>query len=369
MKKKWMQKLVEQLGVDWEQAQADQNEPHQLSEAKATLLHLVDTYSKYLIEIDNQPVKAVRDTLEELSKAIINTDINVAEKAMFRLRQFFNTHRIDEYTYIQKTFDDFKNVIWDFADQLGEEVATEKNQDIELMQTFEKLRDAVEANSIDELRTRSREFIDFYVSFNAQRDSRRSRRLESIQQNLQTVRQRLGEVTKAAQTDHLTGAFNRRSFDTQAREVITDSRTKDSPACMLLLDIDFFKRINDTFGHDVGDFVLKEFVRIMKSVFTRDKDFIARIGGEEFCVIMPGINIGDAIKKVEGCLNKIRKEAIVSGEHTIRFTASVGVAQLLDTETIEQWLKRADTALYKSKSDGRDRYTIAPFATGVNNVA
>lgn len=365
-----MQKLVEQFGVDWKDAgSSSETAPRHLSESTATLLHVIDVYSKYLIEVENQPVKKVRETLEELAKTVISSDVSVAEKGMFRFRQFFNTYRIDEYTYIQNTFDDFKNVIWDFADQLSEEAAVDKNQDREMMNTLEKLRDAVEANSIEELRSRSREFIDFYVSFHAQRDSRRATRLEAMQKNLETVRKKLTETTKTARTDHLTGAYNRRSFDEHIREVIKYSRSNDTPACMVVLDIDFFKRINDTFGHDVGDFVLKECVRIVSEIFNREKDFVARIGGEEFCIVLQNINVGDAVKKVEQMLAKLRKDAVVAGEHTIKFTASAGIAQLLDTETADQWLKRADTALYKSKQNGRDKYTIAPFATGVDDVA
>lgn len=367
--KSWMKRLIDQFGVDWQDDANGEKVFNTISEAKATLLHSIDTYSRHLIDVEGQPVKKVRETFEELAKLIMSNEPEKSEKGLFRFRQFFNSYRIDEYTYIQNTFDDFKNVIWDFADQLGEEFAAEKNQDQELLKTLDLLRDAVEANSIDDLRSRSREFIDFYVSFHAQRDSRRNRRMDSIQKNLEEARVRLSDATKSAQIDHLTNINNRRSFDEKIRKVINELASDKTPASLLIIDIDFFKRINDTFGHDVGDFVLKECVQILKEVFSRDKDFIARIGGEEFAVILPGFRIQEAMMKAEQALERFRKDAVVTGPHTIKFTASIGIAQLLESETYEHWLKRADEALYKSKANGRDQLTIAPQVRGVDNVA
>jgi len=361
--KKWVQKLVEQFGVEWQAENANPQERPSISEATATILHILDIYAKHLIDVEGQPVKKVREGFEEIAQSVVSTDPARYEKGLFRLRQFFTSYRIDEYSYIQKTFDDFKNVIWDFADQLAAEIAADQSQDRELMQSLEQLRDAVESNSIEDLREKSREFIDFYISLHSHRDHRRNRRLESIQQNLEQVRLKLSEATKSAMTDFLTGAYNRRSFDQRIRECLKDCREKDQTATLLTFDIDYFKRINDRFGHDVGDFVLKECVRIARLVFIREKDFIARIGGEEFCFILPMMTAADAATKGEMLLERFRKEAIVTGQHTVRFTASIGIAQVLSGESHDQWLKRADEALYKSKQSGRDRLTIASFVT------
>jgi diguanylate cyclase (GGDEF)-like protein len=100
-------------------------------------------------------------------------------------------------------------------------------------------------------------------------------------------------------------------------------------------------------------------VNILRSHFNRETDFVARIGGEEFVIVMAETNIHDASKRAETALLKIRKEALLINEHTLRFTVSMGVAQQLSGEAPSDWLKRADKALYESKQNGRDRYTIA----------
>lgn len=367
--KQWVKNLVEQFGLDWETKSPQSTDKPTLSEEKASILYLIDTLNKYLVDIEGRPVRQVRVDLDSLAKAIGNADPAVADKAMFRFRQYFNSYRIDEYTYIQNTFDDFKNVIWDFADQLSEDIEYERSQDHELGQSLELLKDAVESNSIDDLRSRSREFIDTYVEAHTQKESRRSRRMNHMQKNLAEVQTKLTEATKSAKTDHLTGAWNRRSFDDKAREIISEFKNKNTPCTMLMLDIDYFKRVNDVYGHDVGDYVLQECVRMLKQIFSRPKDFVARVGGEEFVVLLPSFRVQDSIKKVEEALQAFRDEVIIYSDQQISFTCSIGVAQLLDSENKDQWVKRADEALYKSKKNGRDRYTVAPNATGVENVA
>ena len=366
-----MKNLVDQFGLDWEKEQASGEPSAQptLSENKATILFIIDTLSKHLIDIKDHPTRKVRADLDDLAKAIMDPDPAKSEKAMFRFRQYFNRYRIDEYAFINHTFDDFKNVIWDFADQLSEDVEYEKSQDHELGQSLEKLKDAVEANSIDDLRKQSREFIDFYIEVQTHRESRRTRRMDSMQENLADVRSKLTEATKSASTDHLTGAWNRRSFDDKAREHISALRDDKTACSLLMMDIDYFKRINDVYGHDVGDFVLQECVRILNQVFSGPNEFVSRVGGEEFTVLLPKFNAQDAVKKAEMALQAFRDEVIVHSDKKIKFTCSIGIAQLLDSETKDQWVKRADEALYKSKQGGRDRYTLAPNATGVEKVA
>ncbi|MEZ0392088.1 MAG: diguanylate cyclase [Pseudobdellovibrionaceae bacterium] len=357
--KQWVKKLLEQFEIPW-QAPADSTTPSiQVSEEKATLLHMIDVYNKHLLEIDTQPVRRVREILDEFAKGLVHQDPEVADKNLFRFRQFFSSYRIDEYSYIQNTFDDFKNIIWDFADQLGEDVRFEESKDFEVKQSLDQLREAVESNSIDILRNKSREFIDQYIEVQSKKDERRSRRLDAIQKNLSSVKKQLMDANHSMRVDHLTGAYNRKSFEEQLKKYVSLNQISKNAVSIIALDIDFFKKINDSYGHDIGDFVLKECVRLLREVFHRETDFVARIGGEEFVVILPDHRIEHAVHKAEEAMAKIRKEVFIQGKLEIRFTVSMGIAQLLENETGEQMLKRADQALYQSKQTGRNKYTVA----------
>lgn len=372
--KQWVKKLLDQFDIPHESGnQSSAGTPGttakslEISEERATLLHIIDVYNKHLIEIDAQPVRRVREILDEFAKGLLSEDKEVAEKNLFRFRQFFSSYRIDEYSYMQNTFDDFKNIIWDFADQLGEDIRVEEFNELEVKNHLDQLREAVESNSITVLKSKSREFIDTYIEIQSKKDERRSRRLDAIQKNLSSVKKQLMAANQSMRQDHLTGAFNRKSFDEMMKKMMSYAQLQGNPVSLIVLDIDFFKKVNDTYGHDMGDFVLKECVRILKEVFHRETDFVARIGGEEFAILLPDFRIEHAVQRAEELMAKVRKEVFIQGEHKLQFTVSMGIAQLLEKENGDQWLKRADTALYTSKNTGRNKYTVADH--GLKSVA
>lgn len=358
--KQWVKKLVEQFDMDWgTPAQGKDKPAPSLTEDRATLLYILDVYNKHLFEIQNHQVRKVRDKLDAFAKELVQADPEAAEKVLFKLRQFISSYRIDEYTYVQNTFDDFKRIIWDFADHLSEEAHIEDSAQGDINQSLEQLREAVESNSIEELRARSREFINFYLKHQNINNERRSKRMESIKKNLTTVKKQLMEANQTMRRDHLTGAHNRKSYDEQVRRYLQLHDIDKDPMTLILLDIDFFKKINDAYGHDIGDFVLKECVRLLQESFSREEDFIARLGGEEFAVILPGCNTEAAVKMAEEAMARIRKEVFVHEHLEIRFTVSMGIAEVTPNENADNWYKRADEALYQSKQTGRNKYTIA----------
>lgn len=359
--KQWVQKLVEQLQYD---SVSSGRESDDISEDRATLLFLIDVYNKHLFEIDAQPVRRVREYLDEFARELMNPDKTHSEKTLFRFRQFFSGYRVNEYTYIQKSFDDFRGILWDLIDQLGEDFRSEQVEDKEIGISLHSLKEAVEANSINDVKFKAREFIDTYVEHQSRRERRRSKRIKGIKKNLDVVKQQLNEANRSMRVDHLTEAYNRKSFDEKVKQEWQLHEIGKTPVTILTLDIDHFKKINDTYGHDVGDFILKECVGTLKSLFHRSTDFVARVGGEEFSVVLPDYALEHAVIKAEEALNRIRKEVYITGEHKLSFTVSMGIAQLLDGESVESWTKRADQALYSSKQNGRNRFTVAPH-TGV----
>lgn len=369
--KQWVKKIVDQLEWSSDSTALPSTKGNELdiSEELATLLFFIDVYNKNIFDVEGHPIRKTRETLDELAKALISSDKIKSEKALFRFRQWLSSYRLDEYTYIQKTFDDFKNIIWDFADQLGEEIQIERAQDYEMRSQLEQLREAVESNSIHQLRAKSREFIDSYVESQTKKEERREKKIDSIQNNLRSVKKKLLEAHHNMRTDHLTGAYNRKSFDEQMLKHFQMFKHAASNVSLIILDIDHFKKINDSYGHDIGDCVIKECVRSLKEVFKRENDFIARIGGEEFAVILPDYQATHAQQKAEEALTHIREQTLVHEHWQIKYTVSMGIAQLHENESIEEWVKRADQALYDSKHNGRNKATLASKSLKINNVA
>lgn len=355
--KKWMEKLVTQLDIDQPETPSASISP--MTEERATLVYLIDVYTKNLLDLEQHPTRRVREDFDNLVREIVHPKSISLDKTLFRLRQYFNTYRIDEYTYIQKTFDDFRNIIWDFVDQLAEDISQEEKESSIVGKSLEDLKEAVESNSIDSLKAKSRLFIDTYIEHQTKREQRKTKRLSSVKKNLDLVKKQLTDANLNMRLDHLTKAFNRKSFDEQLAQSLSLFKLHKTPVTLLSLDIDYFKKFNDTYGHAIGDFILIECVKILKNEFNGEGEFVARVGGEEFCVILPDANLEKATARADQCLKRIRSEVWLEGGHELRFTISMGVAQLLEHETADEWLRRADEALYTSKKQGRNRYTVA----------
>jgi len=158
-------------------------------------------------------------------------------------------------------------------------------------------------------------------------------------------------------TDALTGLFNRRYMESHVGTLVEQASARGKPLTVLVLDIDYFKSINDTHGHDAGDDVLREFaIRIKKSI--RGIDLACRYGGEEFVVVMPETDMAVATMVAERLRRRIAAEPfpINQGQRTIPVTLSIGIAALRgQDDNAASLLKRADQALYRAKRDGRNR--------------
>ncbi|HKA74590.1 MAG TPA: PleD family two-component system response regulator [Xanthobacteraceae bacterium] len=160
-----------------------------------------------------------------------------------------------------------------------------------------------------------------------------------------------------AVTDQLTGLHNRRYMESHLATLVQDASSRGKPLSLLVCDIDYFKAINDNFGHDVGDDVLREFAtRVRKSI--RGIDLACRFGGEEFVVVMPETDMAVAAVVAERIRRRIAGEPfpILKGSGTIEVTISIGIAAIAQADdSPETILRRADQALYRAKRDGRNR--------------
>ncbi|GAA3852011.1 PleD family two-component system response regulator [[Pseudomonas] carboxydohydrogena] len=165
-------------------------------------------------------------------------------------------------------------------------------------------------------------------------------------------------------TDPLTGLHNRRYLESHVGTLGEQAAARGKPLALMILDIDFFKSINDTYGHDAGDDVLREFAtRIRKSI--RGIDLAARYGGEEFVIVMPETDLHVAGIIAERLRRSIANEpfSIEKGTKRIEVTISVGISMLeKKNEPVADVLKRADQALYRAKHDGRNRVVVADAA-------
>jgi two-component system, cell cycle response regulator len=184
------------------------------------------------------------------------------------------------------------------------------------------------------------------------------RKEDSLQTLTESLSARSVTLEHEALTDGLTGMHNRRYFDDAMGEYLDQFRKIDKPIGLMILDLDHFKKVNDTYGHDVGDEVLRQIARCLQE-FTRYHDVVARLGGEEFAVVAPNMSRESLFKLADRIRHAISSLKIKSGNVTLGVTMSIGLAIWDHKETAEELYKRADMQLYQAKRTGRNRVCAA----------
>ena len=186
----------------------------------------------------------------------------------------------------------------------------------------------------------------------------RNEELSQLRITLETANQRLKRLVTV---DALTGVANRRHFDRSIDRELRRTRREGQPLSLIFLDLDEFKRFNDTFGHAQGDDVLRRVGQALNDSFRRGSDFVARYGGEEFAVVLPGVDVRRAALYAERLRRRIWREAIPHVAPAGRVTISAGVATVTPpmTATPEELLCDADEALYRAKCMGRNQIASA----------
>ncbi|KXF76861.1 diguanylate cyclase [Paramesorhizobium deserti] len=178
-----------------------------------------------------------------------------------------------------------------------------------------------------------------------------------LQEMTQILSARSESLAQAALTDGLTGMQNRRYFDEALKEYLAQFGRINKPVGLMILDLDHFKSINDTYGHDVGDAVLRAVARCLKD-YTRYHDVVARLGGEEFAVVAPNMD-KDLLAKLADRIRKAISELNITIEDAqLKVTTSIGVAVWDRRESWQEFYRRADKLLYNAKNLGRDRVCV-----------
>lgn len=203
------------------------------------------------------------------------------------------------------------------------------------------------------------------IAYNSELENR----LDQSANLMGELKRDMERIRRQAITDGLTGLANRKAFDEQMNRMCREAKKSGKGFSLILIDIDHFKAFNDTYGHQVGDQVLR-LVAMTLINEVKGQDMAARYGGEEFAIILPGTNI-EAAKAVAENLRKAveQKEVLnrITGENLGQITVSLGVAQFYQTESSEELIRRTDMALYAAKDQGRNKVSLAATPHEMDN--
>lgn len=185
-------------------------------------------------------------------------------------------------------------------------------------------------------------------------------RLEASQTHIDELKENLSQAGQVAMLDPLTNVGNRRRLESDLARIVVTAHANESPLCLVLADLDNFKRVNEKFGRPVGDEVLKLFTSaLVQNV--KGRDVVARFGGEEFAIVLPDTTMGNAYHLAERILGDVKNADWVrdlTGYASAPLTASFGIAQLREEDSAEDLLKRADAKLLEAKRNGRNQVVI-----------
>jgi diguanylate cyclase len=273
---------------------------------KDDILEFIQLQHKYIADRDNE----LRDIIDLLTKAMASMDVGNRE---------------------------FYRRIYD---------RSEKMEQITLLNDIRKIKNALQ-QEIGQIR----KIVD------GQKDQDR-RQMHRLASQVDSLRHELERTRARSMTDGLTGVYNRQAFDEALSDLITRCRSMNADFCLLMADMDDFKKINDTYGHLVGDQVLVAFCQKCRQSIRGD-DVLARYGGEEFAILLPGANLENALKKGNQICDAIASARYqVSGDDRngdyLSVTVSIGVALFKKDDTAEAIIARADKSLYKAKKSGKN---------------
>jgi diguanylate cyclase len=275
------------------------------------------------------------------------------------VRRYFTAQRLHEREFVGRSLGNLRQAVHAFARCLTTTVGEDRAADERVGSQLGKLIGAFQSNDSTAIRYEAEGIVSVVQEVMAKRSESQKRMLGELSQKISELREELQEVREKAALDPLTQLFNRTALDAHLDRVADLAFLLSSSPCILMIDIDHFKRINDTYGHPAGDDVLRRVADALVRNFLRREDFVARYGGEEFVVVIPDSTLHNAELRAERVLPSISELEIATDKGKVQVTVSIGLSSLSTGDTGKSWLARADAALYEAKGSGRNCVRVA----------
>jgi diguanylate cyclase len=303
---------------------------------------------EYAFETHRRRAHEAREAFLHLSEQVDAGDYR-------ELFPFLQEQRRDEQQFVQGQLNDLRDLTWNLLDALSKMVQQEAQDDAAMHQQVRQVN--LQVQNPETLDVQSlRQTLQTITELITQREQRHQQTLRQLESQVNHLMRELEQARRESTTDPLTGLYNRRAFEECLNHTVGLNRLFGYPATMLLIDIDHFKQVNDTYGHAVGDAVLKAVAEQIVRVCKRRSDFAARYGGEEFAVILRETTLREAQRMAHQLAERTRQHPVpLPNAEPIRVTVSIGVSELAVNESAEEWFQRTDALLYQAKHRGRDQ--------------
>lgn len=360
----WKRKKTEEPAIS-----VNVSETSEADKALDTVAHLLRTYGQYAFDTDEFDAQQLQEACDKwASRILVGAPKNAADgqegppsvaRDWTGVRHFLRRHREIEGSYVGRSMGNLRQAIQAFAQCLSSTVHEDKAQDDVVEAGVVRLTTALSHNDTDSIRSCASQLVTSVRDSIQKRRSREQEQLSLLSERLHSLKGELSQARAEAQTDALTRLSNRAAFDEQLERLSDLGLLFAYPPCLLMLDLDHFKAINDEFGHPAGDAVLMEAADCLTRTFLRKQDFVSRYGGEEFAVLLIDTPLEQARMLASRAADALRDRPVQHQKGEIEVTMSVGLAAFVPGEGKDAWLRRADEALYGAKKAGRDRVVVA----------
>jgi len=324
-----------------------------------TILVLFQYLQKFSFDLSEINAGAFKEQIDLLSH-----QFETEEKTKKIERQFeWNKEEID--TFIERERDyffnkdrEFKEVIQVLSTGIASMNRENQHFNTQIHEESLRLENITQLTDIREMKTELVEHVSSLRQFIQEKQAEDSKHIEALSSEVEMLKEELEKTKNLSMTDGLTGAYNRLAFDTQLAKWVGGNKRSRRAFSLMMIDIDNFKLINDSYGHPVGDRVIVALVQKCRQ-FIREDDFLARYGGEEFVILLPETSHRQTLKRARSLCEAISEAlyALDDSEKSepLSFSVSIGVSTFRRDDGADSVLERADKALYAAKAAGKNR--------------
>ncbi|MHB9130653.1 MAG: GGDEF domain-containing protein [Armatimonadota bacterium] len=320
------------------------------------LLYCMKDFSFDLVEINSDRFK---DQIDDFIKVLMKGEsVGVVQRSFEEQKTRIINFTTVEKRYLDEREHELKNIIDLLRVAVTGILGENKEFTLQLNERNLRMERITQLDDIRKIKETLQTEVSQLQKLVLEKQLKDNKRIENLAEEVTILKDNLEKAKDASMTDSLTGAHNRLAFELHIAKSVERSIVSWNTFSVLMCDIDYFKRINDMHGHQVGDRVLMCFVRECTKFFRKD-DFIARYGGEEFVVVLPGVNLSSATKRARDLCKLLAAKQYTTDiskiEEKIKFTVSIGVSEIHKNDTVEALIERADKALYQAKRTGKNR--------------
>ncbi len=282
------------------------------------------------------------------------------------VRRFFSDRRHAEKAFVTERLNDYRGIVNDLVSGLRKIGDRDRDTENSVIDSLATIEDAVGTGVLPRIRDALTHTIDEVNRTFSEQKLEYEKQLKELNDRMSCLRQDLVAAREEMKRDPLTEAYNRGAFDTAILQSLNMHFILQQPVTLIMIDLDNFKVINDSYGHAAGDEVLRGVGESLARSFIRKSDVIARYGGDEFAVILTDTTAKNSARLIETFQKYVRDVKVPYADDDAHISCSVGYTEIVDEDTVESLVTRADKALYAAKSAGRNRaeYLAAEGAAG-----